>query len=280
MSKAQDGAAATARGGVAEATAAMHKTETLLCCFCEEPVGEGFLRRSRCTVLCKQCNVSRVTASRTFGTWPPPQFDSLGKQDKIDFWRATKCSNGKRLADTVVHSLSLVLVQSEASFETCGYQPLSYYKNLGYDADYIAHTCRDTKMHPDLGLCYKVVIEHSTKEERRWRINQELWKYAKEKKLESKKAQVAKRALREKEASFDFGEADKSEDGSESSDGDGSEDSDSSSSAPRKAGKGKAKSKKTKKGKANNKKADKEKSKRVSSKDIKKALAALKGKTK
>ena len=251
------------------------------CQLCNLPVeDDDYVQASTHTVRCKTCNVSRVTAHRAMGSWPPEQFSVLSPKEQALFWQALKTGGAKdkrgQMQTHVMTQLCKVVTESEIYSLGGSYQPLGYYRTLGYDCEKIQATCKDKKEHVNLGTVYKVLIESSSREERSARVMKQLQEHARNAKLQSAQKTQAKAALKATDDAFKFGE-EPAEGPASDSDDDSESDEESSSEPPPRKTKGKNKKQAGKKNKNKAKDKSKDKSKGASKKEIKQALAVLKG---
>ena len=115
--------------------------------------------KSAGTWKCNACNVRIVQLHRAFGSWPPPEFRDLNEDDQAVFY---KNAHSLLSCDKVVNLATAVLerIFTQRFIESSGgsYLPLSVYAREGYDAKQIQKECKDTMIHPVLGLCYRVAI--------------------------------------------------------------------------------------------------------------------------
>jgi hypothetical protein len=99
---------------------------------------------------------------RTLGSWPPPFWGSITEEQKHQFWKSSGstsggiCSELKRLESQVESNKKYNNWDGE-------FQPLSYWKQLGYDPELIEQNTReeDQEFNPQLGQTYRVQV-HKT----------------------------------------------------------------------------------------------------------------------
>ena len=84
--------------------------------------------------------------------------------------------------ELVVKTLKGVIIESRTSGSAGSYQPLGYYKKLGYDWRRIKRTCKDKKFHPNLGHTYRVDIDYQDKKKEMRKIREEILKSIRERK--------------------------------------------------------------------------------------------------
>ena len=178
------------------------------------------------TVRCTECHANSTAACRTFGSWPPPEFKALGEEDRQQFWcdlRQQKLSHGSHgkgnFKMDMINQLSSILSKVDTHATSGAYQPLGYYKTLGYDVTAIEERCSNWKVHPVLGKVYCVDIEMTSSEVRKERLQTQLLKRADAAKLRSKQTQASDAALKsipKKGTAFSLN--DDSEDGASTSD--------------------------------------------------------------
>ena len=95
-----------------------------------------------------------------FGQWPPEEFAELDKDEQEAFWR-TKADTPEDVEKLVVDTIAKRIIEREMQEYSGEYQPLAYWARLGYDPDRIKeHTPEKMRKYfPQLGECYKVVIQ-------------------------------------------------------------------------------------------------------------------------
>ena len=114
------------------------------------------------TYKCKQCLTRYSMLQRTLGSWPPPFWGSTTEEQKYQFWKSPGTTNGelfselKRLESQVESNMKYNNWDGE-------FQPLSYWKQLGYDPELIQQNTReeDQEFNPQLGQTYRVQV-HKT----------------------------------------------------------------------------------------------------------------------
>ena len=111
---------------------------------------------------CPKCNVKGTQLTRLFGTWPPACFAKLPQDHQEKFWKECQdecIGGGFSLEEKVVKTLLIRRIEVEESAVGGKYWPLSVYERKGFDTELIKNNCKDTQMHPQLGLCYLVKIK-------------------------------------------------------------------------------------------------------------------------
>ena len=108
---------------------------------------------------CNSCNCRIVQLNRAFGSWPPPEFDDIGPEEKAEFYRrANQLVDGKKVVNLAKRCLEKVFIRRFIEGSGGSYLPLSVYKQQGYDIAKIEAECKDTMKHPIFGLVYRVAI--------------------------------------------------------------------------------------------------------------------------
>ena len=166
----EDGAPGSSNGRAAQGTATclgiLQAPDIPLaphCIKCKRPVdvlraqlqnkGAGLWR-------CASCNTKAVQLTRIFGRWPPRSFQSLPSDFQEKFWRELDGkSGGAALEQHVIDTLTIKRIEEEQCSTGGEYLPLSVWKQRGFDPEAIQRQCRDTEMHPVLGLTYRVNIK-------------------------------------------------------------------------------------------------------------------------
>ena len=110
---------------------------------------------------CSRCNTKCVLMNRMCGSWPTDEFLELSAEQQVEFYRTPGGSKDfkKKYVETLVNNY----VTKKREYVTGEFQPLSYWKEQGYDIDRIARNTgpENIKEHPQLGLTYRVLIEAS-----------------------------------------------------------------------------------------------------------------------
>ena len=98
-----------------------------------------------------------------FGGWPPPGFEKLSPAESTEFYKSIKDKQGEDLKIIAKEFLTRVHETGQSWNKGGTFQPLGYYEKLGYDVNRIVELTDlcDKKMHPILGLTYRVNL-HST----------------------------------------------------------------------------------------------------------------------
>ena len=122
-----------------------------------EIVGRSIRKDGTC--LCSKCNYKRTAMGREFAGWPIPEFSDLSDEDKLAFWRSGggKVSWLEKLRETLTKAES----QRRSEYNRGEFQPLGFYKNIGYDPDKIKDTTSSENImeHDQLGTCYRVCVK-------------------------------------------------------------------------------------------------------------------------
>ena len=114
------------------------------------------------TYKCKQCLTRYSMMQRTLGSWPPPFWGSITEEQKHQFWKSAGSTSGE-----IVSELKRLESQVESNMKYNNwdgeFQPLSYWKQLGYDPELIEQNTReeDQEFNPQLGQTYRVQV-HKT----------------------------------------------------------------------------------------------------------------------
>ena len=119
---------------------------------------------------CKGCNTKRSTLSQIFGHWPIDLFTTLPEESQIAFWQSDvkgKAAIQSQLAKEVTN----FRIEEERTSTGGTYLPQSVLESQGFSTDAIL-ACRDTEVHPDLGMTYNLNLKTKTKEE----FSQKVWK--------------------------------------------------------------------------------------------------------
>lgn len=108
---------------------------------------------------CNACNCRMTQLNRAFGCWPPPEFGELSPKDQATFYKgANMLVDSKKVVNLAKCLLERIFSQRFVESSGGSYLPLSVYARDGYDVDRIAKECKDTMVHPVLGLVYRVAI--------------------------------------------------------------------------------------------------------------------------
>ena len=119
---------------------------------------------------CRACNTKRSTLSQIFGHWPIDLFTTLPESNQTAFWQSDakgKQAIQNQLAKEVTH----FRIEEERTSTGGTYLPQSVLEQQGFSPDAI-RACKDTEMHPDLGMTYNLNLKTKTKEE----FSQKVWK--------------------------------------------------------------------------------------------------------
>jgi hypothetical protein len=119
---------------------------------------------------CRACNTKRSTLSQIFGHWPIDLFTTLPESNQIAFWQSDvkgKAAIQNQLAKEVTH----FRIEEERTSTGGTYLPQSVLESQGFSTDAIL-ACKDTEVHPDLGMTYNLNLKTKTKEE----FSQKVWK--------------------------------------------------------------------------------------------------------
>ena len=112
-----------------------------------------------------KCNYKHVKLYRLFGHWPIEGFKDIDSATETQFWADTDTSN-EALRRWIIDIITKTSKDMEMKSGEGEFQPLGYWKNLGYDVDMIKENTplKDQKDHRQLGKCYRVVIEKDKKQ--------------------------------------------------------------------------------------------------------------------
>ena len=121
---------------------------------------------------CHACNSKHSGLCRMLGTWPIDAFKRLPPEEQTTFWQQAG-NTTEHLKQQVFDIMKKEYVEQRKIEESGTYLPLSVYGSQGYDTDRIAKFCKDTRIHPELGLTYKVnlLTESTATMERKVREN-------------------------------------------------------------------------------------------------------------
>ncbi len=108
---------------------------------------------------CKSCTSKYSMLQRSLGGWPPAFWGQILDEDKQQFW-----SNPSTKCEDLCRDLKRIETQVEthkkySNFEG-EFQPLSYWKSIGYDVEMIERNAPPEMQgwNPQLGQCYKVKV--------------------------------------------------------------------------------------------------------------------------
>ena len=126
------------------------------------------------TYKCLKCLTRYSMMQRTLGSWPPPFWGSITEEQKHQFWKSAGstsgeiCSELKRLESQVESNMKYNNWDGE-------FQPLSYWKHLGYDPELIEQNTReeDQEFNPQLGQTYRVQVHKTGSQHSRGTENRE-----------------------------------------------------------------------------------------------------------
>lgn len=126
------------------------------------------------TYKCLKCLTRYSMMQRTLGSWPPPFWGSITEEQKHQFWKSAGSTSGeifselKRLESQVESNMKYNNWDGE-------FQPLSYWKQLGYDPELIEQNTReeDQEFNPQLGQTYRVQVHKTGSQHSRGTENRE-----------------------------------------------------------------------------------------------------------
>ena len=119
---------------------------------------------------CRACNTKRSTLSQIFGHWPIDLFTTLPESNQTAFWQSDvkgKAAIQSQLAKEVTN----FRIEEERTSTGGTYLPQSVLESQGFSTDAIL-ACKDTDVHPELGMTYNLNLKTKTKEE----FSQKVWK--------------------------------------------------------------------------------------------------------
>ena len=121
---------------------------------------------------CQARNSKHSGLCRMLGAWPIDAFKRLPPEEQTTFWQQAG-NTREHLKQQVFDIMKKEYVEQRKIEESGTYLPLSVYGSQGYDTDRIAKFCKDTRIHPELGLTYKVnlLTESTATMERKVREN-------------------------------------------------------------------------------------------------------------
>ena len=134
---------------------------------------------------CSKCNVKAVQLNRLFGGWPPREFKELPEEAQQEFW-ASYTKDQAAVEALVINTLVKQRIEFSKREYAGSFQPLGYYKQLGYDIKAIEQDTpdKDKDEHPILGMTYKVSIRHEAVGEIENTIREKVLQWKKDKNLE------------------------------------------------------------------------------------------------
>ena len=99
-----------------------------------------------------------------FGGWPPPGFDKLTAIESTEFYKSIKDKQGDDLKIVAKEFLTRVHETGESWNKGGTFQPLGYYEKLGYNVNNIVELTLpcDKKVHPVLGMTYRVNLDSTS----------------------------------------------------------------------------------------------------------------------
>ena len=101
----------------------------------------------------------------------------MSSDDKEAFWKAAgDATDPDALEQLVIETFSSKVIERRTSGQKGSYQPLGYYKKLGYDIKRIQDNCKDFTDHPLLGRSYYVDVDYRDKHRTREEIREEIVK--------------------------------------------------------------------------------------------------------
>ena len=114
-------------------------SEAITCTQCGEPVdtlakGVRLMSKQAMTWRCPLCNTKCSLLSTMFGGWPVEGFKNLSLAEQKEFWASTK-AEGWSLKQAVEEQIILRRIKKKWDGYTGEFQPLSWYKNQGYDVN-------------------------------------------------------------------------------------------------------------------------------------------------
>ena len=115
--------------------------------------------KSRTAFTCTFCNTKITYMRKTFGSWPPANFDSMTPETKIQFYQEAKSISGPNLKLFTEEFIKINKTHEVGSEDSGSYMPLGWYERQGFDTHLIQQRCTDFKEHPILGRVYKVSIQ-------------------------------------------------------------------------------------------------------------------------
>ena len=133
-----------------------------VCTECKTPVdpfarGVRLMSKQQRTFRCQLCNCKCTMLSTMFISWPIDDFKRLSETQKIDFWNSTGTSRAE-LKQAVEEQVILTRIKSKWSESKGDFQPLSWYKNQGYDTSTFASDL-ESEWNNDMGyMTYRVSI--------------------------------------------------------------------------------------------------------------------------
>jgi len=119
---------------------------------------------------CRACNTKRSTLSQIFGHWPIDLFTTLPESNQTAFWQSDvkgKAAIQSQLAKEVTN----FRIEEERTSTGGTYLPQSVLESQGFSTDAIL-ACKDTDVHPTLGMTYNMNLKTKTKEG----FSQKVWK--------------------------------------------------------------------------------------------------------
>ena len=118
---------------------------------------------------------------RSWGGWPPKEFESLTAEEKKLFWKEVgACETKEEQEKLVLERLSKVVEETRCGGTGGEYLPLSVYATRGFDTTMIEELCDDKKPSKMFGTVYRVDIEYQTKETKEKRIREAILKSVQE----------------------------------------------------------------------------------------------------
>ena len=140
-----------------------------------DPLKMRLLGKSQGIWQCRTCGVRYTQLQRSWGGWPPQEWESLSEADKDRFWQDMAQATTAETRDEVVfQSLANRIIESRIAGEKGEYQPLSWYQKRysPEDCRAIEDLCKDVQEHPIFGKTYRVDICYQDRKKERQRTRE------------------------------------------------------------------------------------------------------------
>ena len=126
--------------------------------------------KSQASWRCNKCNIKAVQASQHgLGNNINTIVGNLSDDQVAEFWQSVNATpSAHKLKELIDDRLEQSHAAGKIASEKGTYQPLKYYKKIGYDTKMIKEHCTDTREHPLLGRTYKVDLVGIERRREEW----------------------------------------------------------------------------------------------------------------
>jgi hypothetical protein len=140
--------------------------DVLVCSKCGQDGGAVKMRartKNSTVHVCGYCNSKLTALRRIYGTWPTETFEGFSAEEQRKFMNEVHGKSSKDLELHYVEAATKVFKNKRERGYKGEFQPLSYFRKLGYDAERIARETapEDVEEHNQLGTTYRVRIRYT-----------------------------------------------------------------------------------------------------------------------